>query len=237
MTLMNHALLKHLSLKIVVVKMIKLLEITRENWKDSWYALFDWIDFNYDEGRVFCKICKQHGGRNVFVNVGYVNVKVSAFQDHDKSEEHKHFVWVDQKDKRTMEKMVVASNKVCDDVVLSLFKAAYFLGKETIGYCKFLALCELFLSIHANIITKLYHDEKACAEMFFYNLRVVQKKILDRVRNLEFYGIMIDESIDVRVTSHIVVFACCSLLGLIQISDEKKNSKEIYDALLGAMKE
>ena len=70
-------------------------EIARENWKDSWYALFDWIDFNYDEGRVFCKICKQHGGRNVFANASSVNVKFSTFQDHGKSEEHKHYVWVD----------------------------------------------------------------------------------------------------------------------------------------------
>ena len=22
------------------------LEIARENWKDNWYVLFDWIDFN-----------------------------------------------------------------------------------------------------------------------------------------------------------------------------------------------
>ena len=207
--------------------------------------MFDWIDFNYDEGRVFCKICKQHGGRNVFANVGSVNVKVSTFQDHGKFEEHKHHVWVDQKDKRTMEKMVAATNKVCDDVVLSLFKAAYFLGKETIGYCKFPTLCELLLSIHANITTKLYHDEKACAQMLFCFSRVVQKKILDRVRNSRFYGIMIDESTDVSVTGYIVVFACfveeglpvAIFLGLIQISDGKKNPKEIYDALLAAMKE
>ena len=36
----------------------------------------------------------------------------------------------------------------------------------------------------------------------------MQKKILDRVRNSKFYGIMIDESTNVSVTSHIVVFAC-----------------------------
>ena len=236
MMLMNHALPKHLNLRTVVVKMIKL---------NCWYALFDWIDFNYDEERIFCKICKQHGGRNVFANAGSINVKISAFQDHSKSEEHKHYVWVDQKGKRTMEKMVAATNKVCDDVVLSLFKAAYFLGKETIGYCKFPALCELLLSIHANITTKLYHDEKACVEMFFCISKVVQKKILDRVRNLKFYGIMIDESTNVSVTGHIVVFACfveeglhvAVFLGLIQISDGKKNSKKIYDALLAAMKE
>ena len=69
-------------------------------------------------------------------------------------------------------------------------------------------MCELLLSIHANITTKLYHDEKACAEMLFCISRIVQKKFLDRVRNSKFYGIMIDESIDVSVTGHIVVFAC-----------------------------
>ena len=89
-----------------------------------------------------------------------------------------------------------------------IFKVAYFLGKETIVYCKFPALCELLLSVHANITTKLYHDEKACAEMLFYISKVVQKKILDRIRNSKFYGIMIDESTDVSVTGHIVVFAC-----------------------------
>ena len=144
-----------------------------------------------------------------------------------------------------MEKMVAASNKVCDDVVLSLFKAAYFLDKETIEYCKFPTLCELLLSVHANITTKLYHDEKAYAGMLFSISRVVQKKILDKVRNSKFYGIMIDESIDVSVTDHIVVFACfveeglhvVIFLGLTQISDGKKNSKKIYDVVLAAMKE
>ena len=85
-----------------------------------------------------------------------------------------------------MEKMVVASNKVCDDAILSLFKVAYFLAKETIGYCKFPTLCELLLSVHANITTKLFHDEKPCAVMLFYISRVEQKKILDRVRDLKF---------------------------------------------------
>ena len=181
----------------------------------------------------------------MFANASSINVKVSAFQDHGKFKEHKHYVRVDQKGKRTMEKMVAASNKVCDDVVLSLFKAAFFLGKETIGYCKFPALCGLLLFVHANITTKLYHDEKAFAEMLFCISKVVQKKILDRVKNSKYYGIMIDESTDVSVIGHIVVFACfveeglrvAVFLGLIQISDGKKNSKEIYDALMAAMEE
>jgi len=73
---------------------------------------------------------------------------------------------------------------------------------------------------------------------------VLQKKILDRVRNLKFYGIMIDESTDVSVTKHIVVFACfvedgqhvAVFLGLIHIENDKKDSKEIFDALMFALK-
>ena len=154
------------------------LEIARENWKQSWYTMFDWIEFSYEEGRVFCKICKKHGGRNVFAKAGSIHVKVSAFQDHGKSEEHKNYVWVDQKGKKTIEKMVAASNKACDEVVLSFFKAAYFLGKETISFCKFPSLCEMLVSLNGNITTKLYHDEKACAKLYFCVSKVLQKSYL-----------------------------------------------------------
>lgn len=69
-------------------------------------------------------------------------------------------------------------------------------------------MCEILVSINANFTTKLYHDDKACAEMLFCISKVLQKNILDRVMNSKFFGIMIDESTDVSVTSHIVVFAC-----------------------------
>lgn len=54
--------------------------------------------------------------------------------------------------------------------------------------------------MNANIITKLYHHDKACAEMLFCISKALQKRILDRVRNSKFYGTMIDESTDVSVT-------------------------------------
>jgi hypothetical protein len=29
------------------------VDIAREYWKDSWFSVFDWIEFNHEEGRVF----------------------------------------------------------------------------------------------------------------------------------------------------------------------------------------
>jgi len=103
----------------------------------------------------------------------------------------------------------------------------------------------MLLSVNANITTKLYHDEKTCVVVLFCILKVFYKNILDRVRNSKFYGIIIDESTDVSVTGHIVIFASIIedglpvlvFLNIIQIEDEKKDSKQIYEVLLTVMKE
>ena len=62
-------------------------------WKDAWYALFDWVEFNKELGRVFCKICKEGGGKYVYANEGSTNIKISALQDHAKSNEHRKLSW------------------------------------------------------------------------------------------------------------------------------------------------
>ena len=56
------------------------------------------------------------------------------------------------------------------------------------------------------------------------------KKIICRVRNSHFYGILIDESTDISVTGHLVVFATIIeegvpmivFLGLLEIKGGKK---------------
>ena len=56
------------------------------------------------------------------------------------------------------------------------------------------------------------------------------KKIICRVRNSPFYGILIDESTDISVTGHLVVFATIIeegvpmivFLGLLEIEGGKK---------------
>ena len=41
------------------------IEMARLTWKDSWYNDFKWIEFNSDEGRVFCKLCRDKQAKNV----------------------------------------------------------------------------------------------------------------------------------------------------------------------------
>jgi hypothetical protein len=215
-----------------------------EEWKDAWYDLYDWVEFNKESGRVFCKTCREGGGKFVYASEGSTNVKISALQYHSKCNEHKKLSYAKHVGKKALEKCVAKANNACDEAVMSLFKAVYFLGKESIPCAKFASLCELLVSCKTPITEKLYHNEKACVEMMFAISTILQRQILDRIRDSRFFGIMIDESTDISVLGHLVIFATfleggvvtTSFLGLLWIVDGQKSSSVIFNLLIGALK-
>jgi hypothetical protein len=221
------------------------VEISRNAWKDAWYDLFYWIEFDSITGRAFCKVCKTKGARSVFANQGFINIKVSAFHDHEQSKEHKRLAWAKQKGKKVMEKAIAVANQTCDEAMLALFKVAYFIVKETLPFSKFLKLCKLLVDLKAYITKDLYYDDKSCADLIFCASSVIQKKVLERVKDSKYYGIMINESTNISVIGHLVVFASfiesglpsCAFLGLLYIIDGKKDSGLIFNTLLSSMKE
>jgi len=84
-----------------------------------------------------------------------------------------------------------------------------------------------------------------CADMLICISSVIQRKMLDRVQNSQYYGIMIDESTDISVTGLLVVFAtflkdgvsASVFLGLLKIPDDKKDARIIFDVLLTSLKQ
>ena len=110
---------------------------------------------------------KEKGAKNVYGNVGSVNIKVSAFQDHKNSKEHKRLSWAIQQGEKFMEKHIRAANKCCDEALLTLFKAAYFLGMETIPFNKYSSLCELLVVSKASCTESMYRDENLVVKCYF----------------------------------------------------------------------
>lgn len=106
-----------------------------------------------------------------------------------------------------MKKYIVEANRTCNEAMHYLFEASYYVGKEIISFHKSSSLCSLFGNVKANMIEKFYHYEKNCGKILFYISSVVQKKVLNRVRDSRFFGIMINESTYIYVTGHLVLFA------------------------------
>ena len=90
----------------------------------------------------------------------------------------------------------------------ALFMTAYFIDKEGMWFYKFLSLYVL-LSCKANLPEKFYYDHKTYSEMVFTISCDITINILDRVRDFLF-SLMIDESTDVSLTWHLVVFVTFS---------------------------
>ena len=224
--------------KVDVIQAVRLL------WKDKWIQDFYWLEFNSEVSRAFCTICKGAGGRGVFATNGSINIKYLAFHDHSQSVEHRKLAWVAQSGSKRMEKHIAQQLKRADEALLTLFKAAYYIGMGTIPFSKFPPLCDLLVDLKTNI-TPLYHDDKACADMLIYISSVIHRKMRDRIRNSKFYGIMIDESTDISVTGHLFVFATfvedgipvSVFLGLLYIPNDKKDASIIYEILLTSLKQ
>jgi len=99
-----------------------------------------------------------------------------------------------------MEKAILQGQKACDEAVASLFRAAYFLGKQSLPYSKFSSLCKLLVTVKAPMTLSMYQDEKSCVDLMMCISVVIQKRVLARVKNSTFYGVMMDESTDISVT-------------------------------------
>ena len=99
-----------------------------------------------------------------------------------------------------MEKAILQGQKACDEALASLFRAAYFLGKRSLPYSKFPTLCKLLVTVKTPMTLSMYQDEKSCVDLMMCILVVIQNRILARVKNSTFYGVMIDESADISVT-------------------------------------
>jgi hypothetical protein len=70
------------------------------------------------------------------------------------------FAWARTSGEKIIAKIISSGQRTCDEVVQTLFKAAYFTRKQYLSYSKFHALCKLLLSVNASITSSMYQDEK-----------------------------------------------------------------------------
>ena len=83
-------------------------------------------------------------------------LKVSAFTDHSRSNEHQRLAWASTSGKKTMEKTIFVGQRACDEALQTLFRAAYFTRKQSLPYSKFPALYKLLISVNVPITASMY---------------------------------------------------------------------------------
>ncbi|KAL2651800.1 hypothetical protein R1flu_019928 [Riccia fluitans] len=186
-------------------------------WKDYWYDEYDWLSFDRDQAQAFCKVCQACGSKGVFAVQGSINIQKSSWDDHEHSAEHKKrklgFLVLHAQ----MDKAMATTRVRAEGSVMKLFYIAYWFGKENITFAKFPRICALLKCVGTDIPEKLYQCDKACASMIEHISKVISKRTLERIKKSPFYGIMVDESIDIEITFNLVIFVNFIENGQVQV--------------------
>ena len=66
---------------------------------------------------------------------------------------------------------------------MTFIKTTHYVGKKFLPLSKFPTLCDLLLSVNATIPTKMDYDDKACVDMLVCISNVIQRKVLDKIRD------------------------------------------------------
>ena len=113
-----------------------------------------------------------------------------------------------------METTIFIGQHAYDEALQTLFKVAHFIGKLSLPYLKFHALCKLLMFVYAFITSNMYQDENICSDLIICICAIIQKKIIYRIRNSPFFSIMVEKFTDFSVTGHLFMFATIIEKGL-----------------------
>ena len=70
----------------------------------------------------------------------------------------------------------------------------------------FLSLCNLLLSCNVPMTSTLYYDEKTYVDMIFKIFNVIQRQVLEKLKDSKYFGLMIEETMDISIKEHFIVF-------------------------------
>ncbi|MCO5550644.1 hypothetical protein L7F22_004133 [Adiantum nelumboides] len=187
--------------------------IRRLAWNPSWTGrngAFEWAEFDNVSARIFCKFCKQvKNARNKFDKKGSINVQHSALTEHAGTRAHQdaHYMF-GKNNKATIEDGVQKRQDVAMVSSKRLFAATYHVAKEDLAFSKFISTLDLLeICECANLMRDLYQNDKSCSSFVRYISEDLLTKVLQRIRASNFFSIMVDESSDVSLVQHMIVYA------------------------------
>ena len=100
-------------------------------------------------------------------------------------------------------------------------------------------MLELLRSVSVKNITSLYNDNKTCADIVNCIATSIMDETLDKVRQSPWFGVIVDESTDISIHHHMIIYLsyledesvpCSTFYGMVRTNDS--TSKGIFDKIM-----
>ena len=126
--------------------------------------------------------------------------------------------------------------------ICKLIRTAYEVAVEYFPLTKYTNLCTLQKCNETKLTTSLYQDSTACEEFMSLISRHLDDSLIEKIRQSPTLGIMIDESTDLSMEKHLIVYinyldkaiAYTKFLTILKLSSA--GASVVYNSLVSYLK-
>ncbi|MCO5590901.1 hypothetical protein L7F22_044876 [Adiantum nelumboides] len=171
-----------------------------------------------------------------FGKKGSVNIQHSAITEHVESRAHEDARYMFGVKKVKIQDSMRKRKDVAMQGTKCLFASAYHVAKEDQAFAKFSATLDLLECCECpHLMREYYQHDKACAMFVQCISEDLLGKIVQRIKDACFFSLMMDESTDIGLDQHLVVYASfiedfepvTVFLGLLEI--EEGTSQHLFE--------
>eukprot|EP01022_Parablepharisma_sp_SALTPOND_P025842 TRINITY_DN6106_c0_g1_i1.p1 TRINITY_DN6106_c0_g1~~TRINITY_DN6106_c0_g1_i1.p1 ORF type:complete len:806 (-),score=53.06 TRINITY_DN6106_c0_g1_i1:371-2788(-) len=167
---------------------------------DDWLKYYPWLVYDAEKGLMFCKWCQAHAMNNT-MTVGSRKFTSKSLNEHENTKDHKKSI--PALDKSAMKLEIKDAYTLA---IVNLIKSALFIAREALPNKKFGKVCDLLDKTGCVIPKSMYRDQHGYKEFVQLISRVIENKLLSRIRESVAYGLMLDESIDMVQEEHVIIY-------------------------------
>lgn len=224
------------------------------SFQESWKAGRDWLDYDREQNKMFCKVCKSLPSKddrktlmNPFIK-GCNNFRTSCITDHENSKPHKHAALMNP-DKPSTATEVCQSHAGAALKLLHtserhrlkyLFRNAHAVAKQNRPMSDYVWLCQIDRAKEIDI-GSTYINDHAAVNFIHFIAKGEHAKTVQICENAPYLSFMMDGTTDISGSEQETMYVRTSLKGKVSerflnmSSPLSTKSEDLYDHVIGVL--
>ena len=186
----------------------------------KWLKNRNWLEYIKGKG-MFCKLCRKYnnsiqssyGQHDVWNTIPCTRLRLQSITGHENSSGHRQSVKLELSVRSSQNIASIVNPVVPKRGIEQAFACLYFLTKQRIPHTtNFEPLLDFFEFMGLHVKSNLhvarnatYTSFRSIQEMVFIMSEVIEKKILNRLRESDHFALMFDETTDCSVTEQLAI--------------------------------
>ena len=189
----------------------------------EWQKSYTWLQFNEDEGKMYCSLCTKAKKRSVFVYPGCKRLRIDVIKEHASTKAHVAAA-EEATLRNTTARCILKGIQSNNHALVNMFDVMYTIATEDLAISKFDSLSNLVERCGGPVLLA-YRNGHSANEVLQCLARAIMHLLVNDINTAECFSLLIDESTDVSIHKQLVLYVVfptpsgpsCQYLRIIQL--------------------